>query len=168
VKCKHRRVRAQDKLPQVAIRHQPSYFFTLIPSLFNNSTEIPLASNSADDITHNISYTGLSQPRVTMKSTTTKQGHPHTRICFIGLFLINSIACYRGPNHRKSLRALLGNTANWNCKFRHLGCWAHSKITLCVHASCWNSTNIIYDHLGFGIHVNDAIAIKHLIHICFY
>jgi hypothetical protein len=90
VKCKHKRVRAQDNLPKVVIRHQHSCFIKPIPSLFNNFIKIPLASNNVDDITHNISYTGLSQPHVTMKSANTQQGHPNTRICFTWHFLINS------------------------------------------------------------------------------
>jgi hypothetical protein len=122
VKCKHRKAKAQDKMPQVVIRHQPNCFFTPFPSLFNNSTKIPSANNSVNDITHNIFCTSLSQPHVTMKSTTTQQGHPHTNICFTRYFLINSIPCYLGPNHPRNLRALLGNTSNQNCKFKHLRC----------------------------------------------
>jgi hypothetical protein len=90
VKCKHRRVKAQDKLPKVTIRHQPNYFFTPIPSLFNNFIKIPLASNNVDDIAHNISYTSLSQPHVIMKFANTQQGRPNTRLCFTGHLLINS------------------------------------------------------------------------------
>jgi hypothetical protein len=120
VKCKHRRIKAQDKLPQVVIRHQPNCFFTPIPNLFNNSTKIPLTGNNANDIIKNISCTSLSQPHVTTKFATTQQGHPHTKICFTRHFLINLVVYYRGPNHPRSLRALLGNITNWNCRFRHL------------------------------------------------